>query len=322
MVTVAYAEVAAGTARTCGVAADGATYCWGYNVYGQLGNGDHSGTSQATPMLVGGGVMLAAVSAAGGTDSDVGGHTCGLTSAGAAWCWGFNTYGQLGLGTSTGPEACIGPTHCAATPVAVTGGLSFTELSAGHGHTCGITSAGAAWCWGFQLAGELGNGVAGNQPAPVAVTGGLSFVQVSAGYYHTCGVTAAGAAHCWGLNRGGQLGDGTTTDRTTPVAVTGGVNFVAVASGADHTCGVTAAGAAWCWGFNGNGELGDGSTTDRLSPVAVTGGLSFAAVSGGTAHTCGITTAGAAYCWGYNGEGELGDGPTPRPRVRWRWQAG
>ncbi len=319
VVTVVYAGVAAGTAHSCGVAADGAAYCWGYNLFAQLGNGDRSGAAQATPVLVGGGISLAAVSAAGGTDTDIGGHTCGLTAAGAAYCWGFNTFGQLGAGTSPGPEQCpASQSACAATPVPVVGGCSFAAMSAGHGHTCAITSAGAAWCWGFQLAGELGNGVAGTQSSPVAVVGGVSFAQVSAGYYHTCGVTAAGAAHCWGLNRAGQLGDGSTTDRTTPVPVSGGVSFTAVSAGADHTCGVTSAGAAWCWGFNGNGELGDGSTTDRLAPVPVTGGVSFAAVSAGTAHTCGVTSAGAAHCWGYNGQGQLGDrtdttGPSPVP---------
>jgi len=235
-------------------------------------------------------------------------HTCGVTPAGAAYCWGYNGDGELGNETMA---------SFSATPVAVSGGLAFAAVSAGDAvdaggqHTCGITRAGAAYCWGYNGFGALGNGTTANSTTPVAVSGGLTFVAVSAGGGHTCGVTPTGAAYCWGYNSYGQLGNGTTTNSTTPVAVSGGLAFATIDAGKNvHTCGVTPAGAAYCWGYNGAGGLGNGTTTDSAIPVAVSGGLTFAAVSGGAVHTCGVTPAGAAYCWGYNSDGELGTGTT------------
>ena len=138
------------------------------------------------------------------------GHTCGVTSGGAAYCWGYNLYGQLGDGTTTDRSS----------PVLVAGSVSFAAVSAGvYGHTCGVPAGGAAYCWGPNPYGELGDGTTTNQSSPVLVAGGVSFAAVSAGGAHTCGVTAGGAAYCWGLNSKGQLGDGTTTNRSSPVLV-------------------------------------------------------------------------------------------------------
>jgi alpha-tubulin suppressor-like RCC1 family protein len=232
-------------------------------------------------------------------------HACGVTSAGAAYCWGYNGYGELANGSTTS----------SATPVAVSGGLTFAAVSVGDAvdvlgqHTCGVTRGGAAYCWGYNAFGQLGNDTTSHSATPIAVPGGLTFAAVSAGGTHTCGLTRTGAAYCWGYNVYGGLGDGTTTDSPTPVAVSGGLTFATVSAAELYTCGVTPEGAAYCWGFNFDGQLGDGTTTNRWSPVAVAGGLTFAAVSGGGyGTTCGVTHTGAAYCWGKNGYGELGSG--------------
>src|SRR6266480_8085542 len=137
--------------------------------------------------------------------------------------------------------------------------LTFTAVSAGGLYTCGLAAAGAAYCWGYNEYGALGDGTTTDRSSPGLVAGSVSFTAVSAsaaGVY-TCGLAAAGAASCWGANGSGLLGDGTTTDRLTPGLVAGGVSFAAVRAGTQHTCGVTAAGAAYCWGYNGSGELGD-----------------------------------------------------------------
>ena len=344
-----FTAVSAGGRHSCGVTAAGVAYCWGTNGSGQLGDG--TTTKRSSPALVGGGVRFTAVSAAGSQGADDG-HTCGVTTADAAYCWGDNSNGQLGDGSTTNGSSPVpvagglrfaavsagylhscgvtptGATYCwgsngdgqlgdrtridRSSPVPMRSGVSFAVVSAGVLHTCGVTAAGATYCWGFNRHGQLGNAVPGQESCErfscSTVAGGVRFVAVSASAFHTCGVTATGAAYCWGLNSHGQVGDGSTTNQSSPALVAGRVRFAAVSAGGMHTCGVTAGGAAYCWGDNSNGQLGDGSTADHPSPVRVAGGLPFVTVSAGGRHTCGVTPKGTAYCWGSNGDGQLGDG--------------
>ena len=169
-------------------------------------------------------------------------HSCGLTVTGNAYCWGFNDFGQLGDGSTTG----------SLTPVLVSGGIRFSSISTRGGHTCGVTSVGDVYCWGENFRGQLGDGTTINRLTPVLVSGGLSFASVSTAFSETCGVTTGGDAYCWGENFFGQLGDGTTINRLTPVPVAGGLTFASLSTGG-QTCGVTAAGDAYCWGDNRGG---------------------------------------------------------------------
>jgi alpha-tubulin suppressor-like RCC1 family protein/uncharacterized protein YjdB len=248
----AFTALAAGGGHTCGLTANGAAYCWGLNQSGQLGDG--STTTRLTPVAVAGGHSFITLTAYAH-------NTCALKANGEAYCWGANYEGQIGNG-STAPSQ--------STPVAVAGGHSFAALAAGTDHTCGLLSNGAAYCWGSNQSGQLGDGSTTSHLTPGPVAGGRSFKVIWAGAAHTCGVTTNGAAYCWGFNQNGQLGNGSTsTSQPTPVAVTGGHSFTSVIAAGSHTCGLASKAPAYCWGDNSRGQLGDGSTVSRVIPVAV-----------------------------------------------------
>ena len=181
-------------------------YCWGNNQFGKLGDGN-AGTSSATPVMVAGGLTFTTVTA--GID-----QSCAVTTGGAAYCWGWNSNGQLGTG-NTGGESD--------TPVAVVGGLTFETVTAGVDHSCGVGLNGDAYCWGSNFQGQLGDGTTISRSTPVAVSGGHTWADVQAGL-HTCGITVDGLAYCWGRNFFGQLGNGEggkTGPTETPVRVLG-----------------------------------------------------------------------------------------------------
>jgi alpha-tubulin suppressor-like RCC1 family protein len=255
---LSFGSISAGVTHTCGVTTTGVGYCWGPNDYGELGSGNTSNSN--VPVAVAGGLTFASITAGGL-------RTCGLTTTGAAYCWGL---AQDGLGNDPGTvlAQCDGIV-CSPTPLPATGGLTFTSLTAGQGHFCGLSTGGAAWCWGLGQNGQLGNDTTLSSLTPTPVTGGLSFTSLAAAYYHTCGVTSAGTAYCWGDNWAGQLGDRSTTDRHTPALVFGGTAFTDLRPGVSHTCGLSVTGEAYCWGENYYGEVGDGSTTLRNWPSPV-----------------------------------------------------
>ena len=292
-----FSSVSAGEGYACGITSTGAAYCWGFNGYGQLGNGTTTQTN--VPVPVSGGLTFASVSARQGT-------TCGVTKpSGVAFCWGRNDAGQLGNGTTT----------ASIVPVPVRGGYSFISVTAYSGHACGVVKLGSAYCWGSNTEGQLGNGTNVNSSVPVPVSGAQTFTSVSVGYNHSCGVTKSGAAYCWGSNYYGTLGNNSTARSIVPVAVSGGYTFASLSAGGVGNCGVTTAGAAYCWGSNTNGQLGNGTYNQSNAPVAVVGGKTFASISAATYNGCGVTTGGTSYCWGDNRLGQIGNGTTAQSNV-------
>lgn len=260
----AFTGLAVGGYHACGLDGDGRARCWGWGSTGQLGTGDLEDRLEPGP--VSGGSVFETL-AAGDR------HTCGLTPEGTAYCWGLGAAGQLGAGDLPDPCGPAGEPACSATPLPVAGDLRFRSLTAGYGHTCGLTPEGAAHCWGWGEFGQLGHGGTGpgaSRSAPTPVTGGQRFESLRAGGGFTCGITTGGDALCWGFGDHGQLGSGSAGRRPVPTPVAGDFRFTGLSAGGWHTCALDAAGDARCWGRNHRGQLGTGNTRNSSRPVDVT----------------------------------------------------
>jgi alpha-tubulin suppressor-like RCC1 family protein len=304
---LAFAQVSGGSRHSCAITTDNRAYCWGFNTYGQLGDG--TTTWRLRPVAVASPLRFRQVSV-----GEL--HTCGVTTDYRVYCWGSNGDGALGDGTETDRLS----------PVPVVGGLRFRQVDGGDEHTCAVTYPdNRAYCWGYNAEGGLGNGTFSPRfrSTPTAVAGGLRFRQVSAGggLYdfesrepfagHSCGVTTTDEAFCWGPNTVGQLGIGGTSGGrvASPTRVAGAHRFRQIEAGSAYTCAVTTTNRAFCWGNGRQGQIGDGKTYLRFSPSAVAGGHSFERITTGEFHTCAETTLNRAYCWGTGG---IGDGTTTR----------
>ena len=169
---------------------------------------------------------------------------------------------------------------------------SGTAIAIGADHTCAVLSSGGVDCWGYNVWGQLGNGITTNSSMPVGVSGVTNATAIAAGAGHTCAVLTSGGVDCWGASYAGQLGDGSNTGpdscyygtcSTTPVAVSGITNAIAIAAGRAHSCAVLTSGGVDCWGDNTSGQLGDGTNTGPDTCYAGVRGCSFDA-GGGERH--------------------------------------
>jgi alpha-tubulin suppressor-like RCC1 family protein len=227
--------------------------------------------------------------------------SCGLEASGQAWCWGENGSGQLGNGSKSS----------SATPVAVSGGLTFIDIAASGLHTCGLVTDGAAYCWGTNADGVLGNtttladqcGINLCSTTPIPAAEGLAFAQMIVGEAYSCGRTAEGPAWCWG--NPGWIGTVPSGPPGTAEVVAGGVEWSSLAGGERHLCGVQQDGGGFCWGDNRWGQTGQTPGSDPRLPTPISGGHTFSAIEVGSNHTCGVTDDGV-YCWGDNSAGQLG----------------
>ncbi len=328
-------EVAAGGNHACAITDTGAALCWGDNHYGQLGDG--TAIDRTNPVAVTG-LSSGVVAIASGDN-----QTCAVLDTGAAKCWGYNRYGQLGNPQNF--RSVFDPNPLPLDVIDLDSGVA--DVTAGAARTCVLLQSGGVQCWGWDRRGQLGDELGCPSftcTVPRDVTGLTSGVAVvDVGVYHNCAALSTGAVKCWGQNDFGQLGAATgspcveeTLDpiacAESPIDVSGLVDVVDVAGGgidtppleASHTCAITSTGAAKCWGANDSGQLGDGQACGMVcqTPVDVTDLdgdplTGIAEVSAGGQHTCARRGSdGAVLCWGDNAHGQLGNSDMPNDRLR------
>lgn len=184
-------------------------------------------------------------------------------------------------------------------------GLNATQVTAGGTHSCALDQDGAAWCWGNNQRGALGDGTQIGRHIPVPVESGHRFRHLAAGRDHTCALAEDGSAWCWGFDHAGQLGSGGSLSSSTPRPVVGGHRFTQIGAGSAHTCALDEYGRIYCWGDGRLGQLGNGSAVSRFEPTLVSA-QAFSALAVGPAHSCGLTAEGKLFCWGLNASWEVG----------------
>lgn len=289
--------------------------CWGRNDQGQIGDG--TTTNRTSMTAVSGGTAGAVAVAAGAS------HSCLLTYAGVVSCWGLNSSGQLGDGTTTNRT----------TPVSVSLSLPAIAITAGDAHTCALLSDSTVRCWGRNRwtdysparSGTIGcnDSTTDVFSSPTAVKDGelsgmptLEGVRaIAAGGRHTCALMAAGTVRCWGLNNWGQVagGDESSDSRAAdaPVYQTGqpAITAIAITAGIDHSCAVMANGQVVCWGDDTLGQLGNGTHNTNFNAVQNTSSTALTnvvAVYGGSRTTCALQANSNVACWGVNGSYQTG----------------
>jgi alpha-tubulin suppressor-like RCC1 family protein len=286
-----WSSACGGYDHSCAIKRSGELYCWGSNFIGQLGDGTTE--NRLVPERVGTNEDWAVVSCGWG-------YSCGIRTGGEAYCWGSNLNGKLGTGTT---DTAIEPTA-----VDLAEGWSAVDADGGN-HSCGVTAAGGAYCWGYNDDGQLGTGTTAEHHSPAPVSGGEDVQSIEVSTCSTCMLDQAGEVRCLGCNFWGQLGDGTDTDRLLPAPIESTLSWSFLVSGTGHVCAVTVGSALYCWGSNFVGELGDGNvSTTSSAPVRVSGLGSVVMAAAGSEHTCAVGLDRFLYCWGSNEHGKLGDG--------------
>ena len=286
-------SLAKGDSHTCALDATGAVYCWGWNWYGQLGDGSTENRAMAVRMKD---------APASVTSVSVGkNHTCVIAGTGGVHCWGDGSQrGDAGSTQGFGPVV----------PFVLGNGI--VKVAANYLHTCALHQSGSLMCWGANDVGQLGDGSVTTRGQPVQSIASADVRDVFAGYHHTCAILADASVNCWGDNNSDQLGNRTMTLRAShyPKAVPGletGVEVVA--AGRNHACAVAEA-RAYCWGYNDYGQLGGRAGEHQSLPVKVALDEAAVSVATGVYHSCAVTLSGGIACWGRNLVGELGDGST------------
>jgi YD repeat-containing protein len=282
--------ISAGHMHCLAVKSDGTVWAWGWNEYGQLGDG--TTTDSQSP---------AQVKNLDGVESVVAsfGSSLALKSDGTVWGWGSNMNGELACGTET-------PFYYA--PVQAKGLAGVQKIVCGDNHAVALKSDGTVWAWGDNLNNEIGDGTETIQyRTPVQLIGLSGIQDIAACAAHSLAVKSDGTVWAWGNNSRGELGNGTYADSNIPVQVSNLSNIQAVATGAYHSMALESGGSVWAWGSNSQGQLGNGTSTGSNIPIQIIEFSEGKAISGGLHHSVALKTDGTVWAWGSNGYGQLGN---------------
>ncbi|MCW1969636.1 MAG: RCC1 repeat-containing protein [Anaerolineae bacterium] len=285
--------VAAGAYHSCSIVNDGGVWCWGSNLFGELGDGTNS--TRPSPRAVAG-LPTKAKSISAGKNT-----TCALLSDDNIYCWGANGRGQLGNNTVNDQTA---PTKVAQIDKA-------QSVQVGIDHACAILINNTVMCWGANSGGQLGNGTTTDSPSAQLVTGLTGVTDLALGLFHTCALLNTSQVQCWGDNGSGQLGNGNTTASPTPVVVQNlGQTLKRIVSRQHHTCAIGSTTIS-CWGENTSGQLGNGTWSNQTVAALIKDiNAPVLSVATGGFHTCVATSATTnnLLCVGENSYGQLGNG--------------
>ena len=241
-------QLSMGNAHTLAIDENGKLWSWGYNHYGQLGDGTK--IDKISPVKIDIDIKFTQVSTGNM-------HSLAIDENGNLWSWGYNHYGQLGDNTK------IDKTE----PIQIEIPKKFVQVSAGQNHTIAIDSEGNLWTWGLNSNGQLGDGTTEDKISPIQIKTGIKFKEISAGFTHNIALDSDGNIWTWGYNGDGQLGDGTNKRKSVPTKIEMKGKFKQVLTKGAFNVAIDYNENIWTWGANYHGELGDGTTTNRLVPT-------------------------------------------------------
>ncbi len=290
--------IAGGGNHSLALKSDGTVWAWGYNGYGQLGDG--TTTDRYTPVQVQN--ISDVVAIAGGAD-----HSLALKSDGTVWVWGCNGYGQLGDGTTIDRYA----------PVQVQNISDVVAIVGGSYHSLVVKTDGTVWAWGYNDSGQLGDGTCTDRYTPAQVGNLTNIVAIAGGCVHSLALDASGLIWAWGKNDKGQLGDSTTTERYSPVSVSNlqletyeQNSTIPIAAGYGCSFVMKKDNTLWSWGSNIYGKLGDGTTINKSTPNQIGNANDWKQISILYEHTVALKEDGSLWAWGSNKYGQIGNGST------------
>ncbi|MDH5216249.1 MAG: Ig-like domain-containing protein, partial [Gammaproteobacteria bacterium] len=302
-------RIDAGSINSCAVNLIGDAFCWGSNQSGQLSVDPIGLTATATPQQIPGSEWndISFSHDASNNNGHYEFHGCASKQDGSIWCWGANSFGQLGQDTL---EINYTPQQEHSLK------QDWYSVTSGGFFTCAMDSSSETWCWGNTEYGNLGNGESQGSAIPrQEAQKATNWDTVTTANSHSCAVKDDGSLWCWGDNYRGKLGIGSDTiiNETSPVQLMPENNWVSVSNGSSHSCAIDSVNKLWCWGSNSNTRLGLGTdTADKFVPTEVSPGTEWNSVAAGEAHTCAIRLGAEdsreLYCWGYNWYGQLGKG--------------